>query len=147
MKLTRQQLLAGGAAGAALGAAGIYELVDQLAESPPRHFGEGRGPEQHLLDGMHIKDVDGVEVVVPTRHHQMVTAKVVASETDLRDAQTSLEEVLARLDDRFPGTPDGLGDHRRLGPAVLPAPRGGRGRAPPSDRPPRVDEVERRSAL
>ena len=108
MKLTRKQLLAGGAAGAALGAAGIYELVDQLTESPPRHFGEGRDPEQHLLDGMQIKDLDGVEVVVPTRHHQMVTAKVVASKGDLRDAQASLEEVLRRLDDRYPGTPDGL---------------------------------------
>ena len=109
LKLTRKQLLAGGAAGAALGAVGIYELVDQLADSPPRHFGEGRDPEQHLLDGMQLKDVDGVEVVVPTRHHQMVTAKVVGAKGDLRDAQTSLEEVLRRLDDRYPGTPDGLG--------------------------------------
>src|SRR5262245_60746438 len=109
MKLTRKQLLAGGAAGAALGAAGIYELVDQLSESPPARFGEGRGPEQHLLDGMQVKDLDGVEVVVPPRHHQLVTAKVAAARGDLRDAQTSLEEVLRRLDDRYPGTPDGLG--------------------------------------
>ena len=108
MKLTRKQLLAGGAAGAALGAAGIYELVDQLSESGPKHFGEGRDPEQHLLDGMHIKDHEGVEVVVPTRHHQMVTVDVVASESDLRDAQAALQDVLARLDDRYPGTPDGL---------------------------------------
>ena len=109
LKLTRKQLLAGGAAGAALGAVGIYELVDQLAESPPRYFGEGRDPEQHLLDGMQVKDLDGVEVVVPTRHHQLVTAKVVAQKGDLRDAQASLEEVLRGLDDRYPGTPDGLG--------------------------------------
>ena len=34
MKLTRKELLVGGAAGAALGAAGIYELVDKLADSP-----------------------------------------------------------------------------------------------------------------
>ena len=108
MKLTRKQLLAGGAAGAALGAAGIYELVDQLSESSPEHFGEGRDPEQHLLDGMHVKEHEGVEVVVPTRHHQIVTAKVVAAEGDLRDAQASLEEVLGRLDDRYPGTPEGL---------------------------------------
>ena len=35
MKLTRKELLVGGAAGAALGAAGIYELVDKLADSSP----------------------------------------------------------------------------------------------------------------
>jgi hypothetical protein len=35
VKLTRKQLLGGAAAGA-LGAAGIYELVDQLAESQER---------------------------------------------------------------------------------------------------------------
>ena len=37
MKLTRKELLVGGAAGAALGASGIYELVDKLADSPPSH--------------------------------------------------------------------------------------------------------------
>jgi hypothetical protein len=108
MKITRKELLVGGAAGAALGAAGIYELVDRLAASSPRHFGAGREPEQHLLDGMRIEDREGVEVVVPTRHHQMVTARIVAPEGSLRDAQASLAEVLGRLDDAYPGTPDGL---------------------------------------
>src|SRR5262245_39204188 len=108
MKLTRKQLLAGGAAGAALAAAGIYELVDQLSESPPQHLAEGREPEQHLVDGMQVKDHEGVEVVVPTRHHQLVTARVVGAEDDLREAQASLEAVLRRLDDRYPGTPEGL---------------------------------------
>src|SRR5512133_3580458 len=108
MKLTRKELLVGGAAGAALGAAGIYELVDKLADSPPKHFGEGREPEQHLLDGMRIEEEEGVEVVVPTRHHQMVTAKVVAAQDGLLDARASLAAVLAKLDDTYPGTPDGL---------------------------------------
>jgi hypothetical protein len=108
MKLTRKELLVGGAAGAALGAAGIYELVDKLADSPPAHFGEGREPEQHLLDGMRIEEQEGVEVVVPVRHHEIVTAKVVAPKDGLLDARASLAAVLRKLDDAYPGTPDGL---------------------------------------
>src|SRR5262245_20145436 len=108
MKLTRKELLLGGAAGAALGAAGIYELVDQLADSSPSHFGEGREPEQHLLDGMRIEEQEGVEVVVPVRHHQLVTAKVVAAEDQLLDARADLAAVLTKLDADYPGTPDGL---------------------------------------
>ena len=52
MRLTRRQLLAGGAA-AGLAAGGIYELVDQLArvaEASGRR--RGSTPEQHLLQGV-----------------------------------------------------------------------------------------------
>jgi hypothetical protein len=108
MKLTRKELLVGAGAGAALGAAGIYELVDRLADSPSQ-FGEGREPEQHLLDGMRIEDSEGVEVVIPTRHHQMVTAKIEGDPGSLRDAQASLAEILQKLDNQYSGTPDGLG--------------------------------------
>ena len=91
MRLTRKELLVGGAAGAALGAAGIYELVDKLADSPPTHFGEGREPEQHLLDGMRIEEQEGVKVVVPVRHHEVVTARVVAKQDQLLDARSVFE--------------------------------------------------------
>ena len=109
MRLTRRELLVGGTAAAAIGAAGIYELVDQLTEpAPTRRFGEGRAPEQHLLDGMRIAEDEGVEIVVPTLHHQIVTAKVAAGVSDLLDAQRSLEEVLQQLEDEYEGTPAGL---------------------------------------
>src|SRR5438874_1518820 len=47
MRLTRRELLAG-AAGSALGAAGIYELVDRLSGSPARTPARALPPEQHL---------------------------------------------------------------------------------------------------
>ena len=109
MKLTRKELLVGGAAGAALGAAGIYELVDKLADSPPSDAVAGHQPEQHLVDGLRVEKQEGVEVVVPLRHHEVVTARVVAPRDQLLDARASLAAVLAKLDADFPATPDGLG--------------------------------------
>jgi hypothetical protein len=109
MKLTRGQLLGAAAAGA-LGVAGVYELVDHLVETPTRHFGEGRAPEQHLLDGMRIVEDNGVEVVVPTLHHEVVTAtlKLEPGSSELADARRRLELVLRELEDEFVGTPEGL---------------------------------------
>ena len=108
-RLTRRELLVGGTAAAAIGAAGVYELVDHFAEpAPTRRFGGGRAPEQHLLDGMRIIDDEGVEIVVPTLHHQIVTAEVTADRDELPDAQRALEEILQRLDDDYEGTPAGL---------------------------------------
>jgi hypothetical protein len=110
MRLTRRQALAGAAAGA-LGGAGIYELVDRLAggggdEPLRRSFGR-MGEEQHSL-GLAVVVENGVEVVVPPRHHQLVTAKVAAS--DPRKAARELEDALVELERRFdPTTPAGLG--------------------------------------
>ena len=109
MKLTRKQVLAG-AAGAALGAAGIYELVDQLAGSPDRTVAVAtRGPEQHLLSGVREVTDNGVEVLVPPLHHQVVTARVKVDPADLADAKVALERELAGLDASYPETPAGLG--------------------------------------
>src|SRR5262245_54206824 len=109
MKLTRKELLVGGAAGAALGAAGIYELVDKLADSPPSEAVARPRPEQHLVDGLRVEKKEGVEVVVPLRHHEVVTAKVVAPSDELRDARATLAAALEKLDADYPATPDGLG--------------------------------------
>jgi hypothetical protein len=109
MKLTRKELLGAAAAGA-LGAAGIYELVDQLAETPER---AGAGPlpeEQHLLVGMKQLEHEGVQVVEPPLHHQVVTAKlrVEARRRDLLEARETLENAIRTLEGRYELTPAGL---------------------------------------
>jgi len=111
VKLTRRQLLAGAAAGAVAGG-GIYELVDQLAASGPiRPAARGRPAEQHLLHGTRLVVDNGVEVVVPPLHHQLVTAKlkVESLRAPLREAQGELEEALRDLDARYEPTAAGLG--------------------------------------
>jgi hypothetical protein len=110
MRLTRRQALAGAAAGA-LGAAGIYELVDRLAggggaKTLRRSVGR-MGSEQHAL-GLAVVVENDVEVVVPPRHHQLVTAKIAAR--DPRKAARELEDALVEVERRFdPTTPAGLG--------------------------------------
>jgi hypothetical protein len=110
MKLTRKQLLAGAAAGA-VGAAGIYELVDELVGGAPTRADAATTSfaEQHLLDGIRVVRSDGVEVLVPPLHHEIITARVTASRSNLHDAQTSLAHLLQGLDHDYPASPTGLG--------------------------------------
>ena len=109
MKLTRRQALAGAAAGA-VGAAGIYELVDQLtAGSPQRAAVGGERLEQHLLDGIRIVRSDDIEVLVPPLHHEILTARVAADRAGLRGAQGELEHLLGGLERDYVPSPAGLG--------------------------------------
>jgi hypothetical protein len=108
VKLTRRGFLAGSAA-TALGATGIYELVDRIAGSgPSRPVGRLR-PEQHLLDGVRIVHQDKIEVLVPPLHHRVVTARITVDPADLGDAQAALEHVLAGLESDYVPSPAGLG--------------------------------------
>jgi hypothetical protein len=106
VKLTRREALAGAAA-AALGGVGIYELVDRLSgEAPARAVGT-RPPEQHLLDSLEVIEDNGVQVIVPPLHHQLVTARVRAP--DPRAAARELEDSLKTLEGKYDATPAGLG--------------------------------------
>jgi hypothetical protein len=108
--LTRRQVI-GGAAATALAASGIYKLVDELTAPPERISGGAVFPEQHLLDGLRVVTDNGIEVIVPPLHHQVVTAKlrVGESQAELRDARDELEAALRSLDQEFAPTPAGLG--------------------------------------
>jgi hypothetical protein len=108
VRLTRKQLLAGAAA-SALGAAGIYELVDQLSDGAPARVPSGlpRPDEQHLLESVSVIVDNEVEVIVPPMHHQLVTANVRGG--DVRAAQRDLTDALAELDATYEQTPAGLG--------------------------------------
>src|SRR4051794_19528539 len=105
VRLTRRDVVGGAAAGA-LGAAGLYELVDRIAGAPTRAEAASRSAEQHLLGGQRIVEDDGIEILVPPLHHQVVTARVAVAEkrSDLRAAQRELEQALASLDQRFEAT-------------------------------------------
>jgi hypothetical protein len=110
VRLTRKQLV-GGAAASVLAAGGIYKLVDELTEAPTRTASGSVRPEQHLLDGVRVVRDNGVEVLVPPLHHEVVTAKlrVGTSPSELRAARQDLETALTQLDGRFAATPSGLG--------------------------------------
>lgn len=107
MRFTRRRLFESAAA-AALAGGGIYELVEQLAGTPARAaFAGTLPPEQHLLD-LGTTTSEGVEVVVPPLHSELVTAKL-GTLHDLRAAQRQLDSVLRGLDARYPATAAGLG--------------------------------------
>jgi hypothetical protein len=109
MKVTRREFLAGATAGA-VGAAGIYELVDRLAGATPTRAAVGPpSPEQHLLQGVRVVRSDGLEVFVPPLHHEILTAHVAVDHADLGDARRQLEAALASLDRDYVASPAGLG--------------------------------------
>ena len=109
MRTTRRGVVVG-AAGAVAGAAGLYGLVERLTDTPSRpQAATAPGREQHLLDGVAIQEDNGVEVLVPPLHHELVTARVTVDSADARDAALALERSLASLESTYPVTPAGLG--------------------------------------
>jgi len=108
---TRRDFLARSAA-AVLAAEGLYELVDGLA-APARAAAAAAAlpAEQHLLMDVPVITDNGVQVLVPPLHHQLVTAKLRIGRTEaaLRGAQRELEQALKAIDRSFAPTPSGLG--------------------------------------
>src|SRR5215218_10284368 len=64
--------------------------------------------EQHLLDGVRTVDHEGVEVLVPPLHHEVLTARVAVNRSELRDAQHVLERALAELEADYAPSPAGV---------------------------------------
>jgi hypothetical protein len=66
--------------------------------------------EQHLMRGIRIVVDEGIRVVVPPLHHQIVTARLrVRGRRALLEAKGDLERALAQLERRYAPTPAGLG--------------------------------------
>jgi hypothetical protein len=107
MRFTRRRFL-GGAAAAAIGGAGIYELVDRLGSAPSRPIAAPTNLplEQHVFDLTSVQS-GGVEVIVPPLHSEVVTATL--NVHDLRGAQHDLEATLRELDAEYSLDPAGLG--------------------------------------
>ena len=137
MPLTRRQVIAGTAA-AALAGGGIYELVERTTGGSSRAAATTAARrEQHLLDGLRIVRDNGVEVVVPPLHMQVVTLELTTGDrrADLQAARAALEDAI--VSDRAPLPPHARRDrhHRRLGAALLQPDRAGARRDPPAGRP------------
>jgi hypothetical protein len=108
---TRRQLLEESAR-VALAAAGAYAAIDALGTAPARAAAVARRlpPEQHLLRGVRIVVDEGIRVVVPPLHHQVVTARLlVRGRPQLQEARRALEHALRALERRHAATPSGLG--------------------------------------
>jgi hypothetical protein len=95
-----------------LGATGLYQLVDRLATAPARAAAiPGLPVEQHVLDGVQVVVDNGVEVLVPPLHHEVITFELQTGtgREQLVAAQAALEGALAKLDRDYEPTPAGLG--------------------------------------
>ena len=132
MKLTRRQALAGAAAGA-VGASGIYELdrPARAARTPRARRPRRRGrPSSICSTASGSCSRDGIEVLVPPLHHEIITARVAvgrARSARRAGARSSTCSPASTRD--YEPTPAGLGVTVGVGPAVLRAPRPGRATA------------------
>jgi hypothetical protein len=97
---------------AALGAAGLYSLLDALEAAPARAAlaRAAAAPEQHVLRGLSTVVDNGVAVIVPPLHHQVVTAQLTLGRGPraLADARRALSAALASVERDFEQTPRGL---------------------------------------
>jgi hypothetical protein len=109
VRLTRREVIGGGAA-AALAGTGIYALVDRLTTAPKRRPSRPPIPEQHVLGDLRVVVDEGVEVVVPPLHDEIVTATVrtPGRAAALQDAQRALEDALREIDISFDTAPQGV---------------------------------------
>jgi len=120
--LSRRHFLEG-TLGSALASAGIYELIDMIAQPPERvtfAVSKPLPPEQYAIptprlmmdNGSGVKSSTGtIPVLVPPLHNHVITAtlRVPANAKALQEAQHHLESVLLGLEQRFSPPPSGLG--------------------------------------
>jgi hypothetical protein len=109
MRLTRRRFL-GGAAATALGGAGIYEVVDRLVGTPARPVvARTNLPREQHVFSLESVDSEGIEVLVPPLHSEVVTATLNVDKVDMLTAQHDLDAALQKLDAEYELGPAGLG--------------------------------------
>src|SRR5258708_4409095 len=124
-ELSRRRFLKGtvGTVGAALASAGIYEMIDTIAQPPQRAAFAATQPwplEQYILENVRIIKDNGsgvnssngtILVEVHALYNNVITAtlNVPANAKALQEAQHHLESVLLGLEQKFSPTPSGLG--------------------------------------
>src|SRR5437588_12592810 len=98
---------------AALGVSGIYGLAEGMGPKPARAYAlapYARAPEQHLFGKGRLVRDNGIEVLVPPLHHQVITAnlRVAPTRSALRAAKAELEAALLDVERRYAPPPAGL---------------------------------------
>ena len=98
-----------------IGARGIYELLDTLAGPGPQRVEAAtstRPQEQYLIQNLQAITDNGVSVVIPPLHADVITARLAPGRTwnatTLKSAQTRLENALQTLETAYPPTAAGL---------------------------------------
>src|SRR2546429_9973922 len=94
----------------ALGASGIYGLAEGIDARPARASGAASRPlppEQHVPGDLRLVRDNGIEVVVPPLHHQVVPANLRIERTPAspRKAKAALEAELRRVQRPDPAAP------------------------------------------
>src|SRR5258706_9206704 len=123
--LSRRRFLKGtvGTVGAAMASAGIYEMIDTIAQPPERVAFAATQPwplEQYIIENVRVIKDNGsgvnssngtILVEVPPLHSHVITAtlNVPANTKALQEAQHHLESVLLGLEQKFSPSPRGLG--------------------------------------
>ena len=141
LRLTRQQLLGGRGGRRLLARRGSTSSSTGSAARRRAPADGAAPPEQHLLHGLRVVEDDGVEVVVPPLHHQLVTARLTVgpSAPSFAQAQAELEDALPAARRAVRADARRARRHGRLGTALLPPLRPGTRGAAPAGRPARHD--------
>lgn len=99
-----------------ISARGLYELLDTFGGTDPQRAlaatTSTRGREQYLIQSLEVILDNGVTLVVPPLHTDVITAKLAASrswtKTTLTAAQSRLEKALSGVEQPYPATAAGL---------------------------------------
>ena len=99
----------------AIAARGIYDVLDEIAGTPARAAAAAtvrRRQEQYLVDSVEVILDNGVTCAIPPIYNDVFTAKLASGRSwtpsELKAAQSRLENALATVERPYPSTAAGL---------------------------------------